>query len=39
LGGRIAVRIMPVPGIGWFCYAKDPDGNTFGMMQNDAATA
>ena len=26
---------MPVPGIGWLCYAKDPDGNIFGMLQPD----
>ena len=35
LGGSIAVPIMPIPGIGWLCYAKDPNGNIFGMMQND----
>ena len=39
LGGTIALPIMPVPGIGWLCYAKDPDGNIFGMMQNDPAAA
>jgi predicted enzyme related to lactoylglutathione lyase len=39
LGGTLALPIMPVPGIGWLCYAKDPDGNIFGMMQNDPAAA
>jgi predicted enzyme related to lactoylglutathione lyase len=39
LGGSVAVPIMPVPGVGWLCYAKDPDGNIFGMMQNDPAAA
>jgi predicted enzyme related to lactoylglutathione lyase len=36
-GGRVAVPRMPVPGIGWLAYLKDPDGNIFGVMQNDAA--
>jgi predicted enzyme related to lactoylglutathione lyase len=35
LGGEVAVPIMPVPGIGWLCYAKDTDGNIFGLMQSD----
>jgi uncharacterized protein len=39
LGGTVAVPIMPVPGIGWLCYAKDPNGNIFGMMQRDSAAA
>jgi uncharacterized protein len=39
LGGELAVPVMPVPGIGWLCYAKDPDGNIFGMLQPDAAAA
>jgi predicted enzyme related to lactoylglutathione lyase len=30
---------MPVPGVGWLAYAKDPDGNIFGMMQNDASAS
>ncbi len=39
LGGEVALPVMAVPGIGWLCYAKDPDGNIFGMMQPDAAAA
>jgi predicted enzyme related to lactoylglutathione lyase len=39
LGGTVALPVMPVPGIGWLCYAKDPDGNIFGMMQNDPTAA
>jgi hypothetical protein len=35
LGGREAVPLMPIPGVGWLAYAKDPDGNIVGMMQND----
>lgn len=37
IGGEIVVPKMPVPTIGWLCYAKDPDGNIFGIMQNDPA--
>ena len=35
IGGQVCVPKMPIPTIGWLCYAKDPDGNIFGMMQND----
>jgi len=35
LGGTIAVPKMPVPGLGWLAYAKDTEGNIFGMMQPD----
>lgn len=38
-GGAIVVPKMPVPGIGWLGYAKDPDGNIFGMMQEDPEAA
>jgi predicted enzyme related to lactoylglutathione lyase len=39
LGGEVALPIMPVPGMGWLCYAKDPNGNIFGMMQSDPSAA
>jgi predicted enzyme related to lactoylglutathione lyase len=39
LGASVAVPIMPVPGVGWLCYAKDPNGNIFGMIQSDPAAA
>ena len=32
-GGSIALDKMEVPGIGWLAYAKDLDGNLFGMLQ------
>ncbi len=35
LGGTIAVPRMPIPGVGWLAYVKDPDGNLFGLMQSD----
>jgi predicted enzyme related to lactoylglutathione lyase len=37
--GNIVLPKMPVPGIGWLAYAKDPDGNIFGMMQADITAA
>ncbi|KRC03005.1 VOC family protein [Duganella sp. Root198D2] len=39
LKGTVAVPRMPVPGVGWLAYTKDPDGNLFGMMQNDASAS
>lgn len=38
-GGSVALPKMAVPGIGWLAYAKDPDGNIFGMMQTDTGAA
>ena len=38
-GGSVALPKMPVPGIGWLAYLKDPDGNTFGVMQADTEAA
>jgi uncharacterized protein len=37
LGGQIVVPRMPIPGVGWLAYGKDPEGNIFGIMQNDPA--
>ncbi len=39
LGGVIALPKMAVPGVGWLAYAKDTDGNIFGMLQPDATAA
>ncbi len=36
-GGQIAVPKMPVPGIGWLAYGKDPEGNIFGILQPEPA--
>jgi hypothetical protein len=38
-GGLMCVPKMPIPGVGWLAYAKDPDGNIFGLMQNDPSAA
>ena len=35
LGGPVVVPKMPIPGVGWLAYAKDPEGNIFGLMQAD----
>ena len=37
LGGSIAVPKMPIPGVGWLAYVKDPDGNLLGLMQSDSS--
>jgi predicted enzyme related to lactoylglutathione lyase len=34
-GGTLAVPRMAVPGVGWLAYAKDTQGNVFGMLQAD----
>lgn len=39
LGGTLAVPKMPIPGVGWLAYVKDPDGNIFGLMQPDPSAA
>jgi len=39
LGGSIALPRMPIPGVGWLGYVKDPDGNLLGVMQNDPTAA
>jgi uncharacterized protein len=39
LGGTIVVPKMPIPGMGWLVYAKDPEGNIFGFMHRDPKAA
>ena len=34
-GGSVVAPKMAVPGVGWLAYCQDPEGNTFGIMQND----
>jgi predicted enzyme related to lactoylglutathione lyase len=38
-GGAIVVEKTAIPGMGWYCYGKDLDGNIFGMMQMDPSAA
>jgi predicted enzyme related to lactoylglutathione lyase len=35
LGARVALPTVPVPGVGWLVYIKDPDGNLVGLLQPD----
>ena len=35
LGGQISLPKMPIMGMGWLAYAKDTEGNIFGLMQTD----
>src|SRR5215218_5316190 len=37
LGGPVVVPRMAIPGLGWLAYAKDTEGNIFGLMQSDPA--
>lgn len=39
LGGVTAMAKMPVGGMGWLAYVKDPESNILGLMQSDAAAA
>lgn len=36
-GGKVITPKMTVPGIGYFAYCQDTEGNTFGIMQMDKA--
>jgi len=35
LGAQVLMGKMPVPGMGWTAQLKDPQGNAFGLWQND----
>jgi len=37
LGASAAIPKMPIPGVGWLAYIKDPDNHLIGLMQPDAA--
>ncbi|MEE9572658.1 MAG: VOC family protein [Candidatus Neomarinimicrobiota bacterium] len=34
-GGTVLTEKMTVPGVGYFAYCKDTEGNTFGIMEED----
>lgn len=36
-GGAIVVEKHAIPGVGWLCYARDTEGNVFGLSQPDPA--
>ncbi len=35
--GTIVTPKHAVPGVGWAAYFKDPEGNMFGMMEEDTS--
>ena len=35
LGGQLALPKSPVPGMGWFAYIKDTEGNILGLWETD----
>jgi predicted enzyme related to lactoylglutathione lyase len=39
MGAEVALPKQAIPGIGWLAYAKDPEGNIFGLMEADASAA
>jgi predicted enzyme related to lactoylglutathione lyase len=38
-GGEIAMPRSAIPGVGWIAYFKDPEGNLWGLYQDDAQAA
>ncbi len=34
-GGKTIMPKTPIPGVGYFAYCQDTEGNMFGMMQSD----
>ena len=34
-GGSVALPKMPIPGLAWLAYCKDPEGNIFGIYEDD----
>ena len=35
-GGKFIMPKTPIPGVGYFAYCEDTEGNLFGVMQADA---
>jgi predicted enzyme related to lactoylglutathione lyase len=38
-GGEVVQGKLPVPGMGWSAYIRDPEGNTVGFFQPDTNAA
>ena len=34
-GGKVEQPKGPIPGVGWYAQIRDPQDNTFGLIQND----
>jgi predicted enzyme related to lactoylglutathione lyase len=39
LGAKVLMPKSPVPGMGWFAFCQDTEGNLFGLWQDDSAAA
>ncbi len=35
-GGKVVAPKMAIPGVGYAAYCQDPEGNVFGIFQDDA---
>jgi predicted enzyme related to lactoylglutathione lyase len=38
-GGSVIKARHAIPGIGWYAYVRDTEGNIFGLTEADAAAA
>lgn len=38
-GGDAVTQKMPIPGIGYMAYCRDPEGNTIGVYEEDPSAA
>ena len=38
-GGEVTQGKLPIPGMGWSAYLRDPEGNTIGLFQPDPYAA
>lgn len=36
-GGEVVQERLPIPGIGWSAYLRDPEGNVVGLFQAETA--
>jgi len=36
-GGKLVMPKTPIPGVGYFAYCEDTEGNMFGVMQADSS--
>lgn len=37
-GGKVVTPKQSVPGVGYFAYCQDTEGNTFGIMEEDTSS-
>ena len=36
-GGEVIQGKLPIPGMGWSAYVRDPEGNTIGFFEQDSS--